>query len=267
MRKIFIIFAISLFISTGIMAKSFRSPSMNGATGLISTPTANTGWENSEFGVDVGFTWIDDDDSDEDNSDDDSTIGTFTVQLFKIFEIGGMYDMQGDRGDDWLINMKLSYGMGNSNIAIGGNYQDIDPNDDIEDDEYNGYQIYLAATYNGDFFNMPAETTIVIGKSFFEDENNEDDVDDTDNIDFSMGFDLDFMPSVFNGYIHWINDFANYSYSFDPTGVNMWRAAFNTGIRGMLPFDKVKITIDAVIVDALDANRDFALKGAAGISF
>ena len=55
MKKIIIILAIFVLASSGLSAKSFRSPSMNGSTGLISTPTANTGWENQDFGVDLGF--------------------------------------------------------------------------------------------------------------------------------------------------------------------------------------------------------------------
>ncbi|MBN1499550.1 MAG: hypothetical protein JW982_05320 [Spirochaetes bacterium] len=271
MKKIFFLTSVVLFLSTNAFAAAFMSPSLNGSTGLISTPTAKTGWEDAKFGVDIGLGWIDgNEDVNANGSAEDSTIGTFTVQLFNIWEIGGMYDMQDERGDDYMLNTKVRLDSGNSTVAIGGNYQVIDPNDDIEEDEFNSYQIYLVATYSGSFFKMPAETTILIGKTFWDRDGDadSDDVDDDENIDFSMGFDLEMFPSVFKGYVHWINDFANYSYSNDPTGMGLWRGIFNTGMRIAVLRDKrYKLNIDAIVVDALDANREFALKAAFGLSF
>ena len=122
-------------------------------------------------------------------------------------------------------------------------------------------QIYLAATYPGDFFNMPAETTVVVGKTFIEDADN-------DNIDFGMGFDLNLFPKIFSGYIHWINDFSNFSYSAQAYGADAGaRGVFNSGIRidlASIPaFSKYKFAIDAIVTDALDANRAFSL----GVAF
>jgi hypothetical protein len=77
------------------------------------------------------------------------------------------------------------------------------------------------------------------------------------------------FPDVFQGYIHWINDFANFSYSADPRGaVAGFRGAFNTGIRIDVAanpnLSKYKFVIDAIMTDALDENRAFALGVAVG---
>ncbi len=269
MKKILLVALAATLISTNVFAEAFASPSLNGSTGLIATPTAKTGWKDAKFGLDLGLGWIDGNE-DANGSDDDSTIGTFTVQLFNIWEIGGMYDMQNERGDDFMINTKVRLDSGNSTVAIGGNYQVIDPWEDAEDDEFNTYQIYIAATYSGNFFAMPAETTVLVGKTFWDRDGDDDtdDIDDDENIDFSMGFDLDMFHSVLKGYVHWINDFANYSYSSHPTGMGNWRGVFNTGMRiAVLRDRKYKLNIDALVVDALDENREFGLKAAFGLAF
>jgi len=50
-------------------------------------------------------------------------------------------------------------------------------------------------------------------------------------VDFGMGFDLLLFPQQLQGYVHWINDFANFSYSFQPSGANPFtRGVFNTGL-------------------------------------
>lgn len=148
-------------------------------------------------------------------------------------------------------------------LAIGGNAQLMNLNG--SDRERNDFQIYLAATYAGNFFSMPAETTIVIGHTFIDDKH---DNSDNDNIDFSMGFDLDFAPQLFKHYVHWISDFANYSYSTEAGGaVANHRGAFNTGLRFALMRDKrFKLNFDLIITDALDDNRDWALGAAFGMS-
>ncbi len=186
-----------------VHAKDFNCMSLGGATGLINTPTANTGWEGRDIGVDAGFSAL--------TSDDGEYIMRANVQLFKIWELGFAYDNQDTKyANDWLIHTKIRfYGSGNSAIAVGGNVQFLDEynNSAADDDHENEYvdgQAYLAATYSSTFFSLPAETTIVIGKTFG------DSVPHSD-VDFSMRFDLDMFPSFFKGYVHWINDFSNYT--------------------------------------------------------
>ena len=136
--------------------------------------------------------------------------------------MGGTFDAQsGDAALDVLFHSKLRFypwsGGGNSALALGGNIQMLSPGSD-------GGQLYLASTYGGQFFGMWAETTLVLGKSFGSRVGSGD-------IDFSMGFELDLFPSVFKGYIHWLNDFANYSYSLDARGAGTGRGIYNTGFR------------------------------------
>jgi hypothetical protein len=122
----------------------------------------------------------------------------------------------------------------------------------------------VAVTYAGDFFNMPAETTVVIGKTFIENYKTDS------SIDFGMGFDLILLPKVFDNYVHWITDFANFSYSVDPFGADhRYRGVLNTGIRvdlSVIPaLNKFKFVIDALVADAFDADRSFSIGAVFGI--
>lgn len=231
-------------------AETFKSPSINGATGLISTPTAHTGWEGNNMGLDMGMHYI---------SDGDGYYSPkFSVQLFNKWEIGGTYDLQPpEKSNDLLLHSKFHFNASGTDLAVGGNFQMMKQYGQSS----NFYQFYLAATYPGNFFTMPAETTIVIGKTFG------DNVDDS-NVDFSMGFDLDFLPNLFQHYVHWINDFSNYSYSVQAGGANAWsRGCFNTGIRlALLRSGRYKFNLDLLMIDALDSNRSFGAGAAFGLA-
>jgi hypothetical protein len=73
-------------------------------------------------------------------------------------------------------------------------------------------------------------------------------------IDFSMGFELSLFPATFKDYVHWLVDFANYSYSIEPTGANSGaRGVFNSGVRiDPLKNANIKFNIDIVGTDLLD---------------
>lgn len=261
---------ITLSFSTILHAEAFRSPSLGGATGLISTPTSHTGWEGSKFGLDVSTHYLNNDDAY--GSDEGYLIhkALFNLGISGTnLELGLAYDDQPEWGtdddtDDILLNAKWEFTEG---LAIGGNFQMIEINNDAVDTERNDFQFYFAATYPGNFFSMPAETTIVVGHTWWGEEGRGNDYHN-DNIDFSMGFDLDLAPSVFKNYVHWISDFANYSYSTEPGGaISSERGAFNTGLRFALLRDrKFKLNLDVIITDALDHNRDWAIGGAFGLS-
>jgi len=244
---------VTLLLSlTGIShARAFKSPGFGGSTGLISTPTANTGWEDTRLGLDMGITYITEGEGD--------FIPKVSLQAFGKLEVGAAYDIQeDDDSNDLLLHAKFRfYGSGSSALAIGGVYQNLKQ---LDQDE-TVTQLYLAATYGGNFFSMPAETTIVIGKSF-------GDLIGDEDIDFSMGFDLDMLPRLFKGYVHWISDFSNYSYNYYiPVGSSAARGIFNTGARlAILKTSRFKFNIDAVITDALDNNRSFALGAAFGLA-
>jgi hypothetical protein len=104
---------------------------------------------------------------------------------------------------------------------------------------------------------MPAETTVVVGKTFHEGYGDS-------NIDFGMGFDLILLPRVFQNYVHWITDFANFTYSVDPLGVGSeHRGTLNTGFRidlSEIPaLNKFKFVVDILMADAFDTDRSFSV--------
>ena len=255
MKKRFILILSVLFIvAAGFAgADSLKGMSLNGSTGLISIPSGRIGWERTaDLGIDLGYHAIIDDDV-------TTHIPKGSVSLFKMLEVGYAYDSQDDSDNaDQIIHGKLQLPIQKATaVAIGGNVQQLQQGGN----EFDYQQIYIAATYPGDFFKMPAETTFVVGKTFGENASDEE-------IDFGMGFDLLLFPEVFQGYIHWINDFSNFSYSMDPIGaVAGSRGVFNTGIRidlASIPeLSEFKFAIDAIVTDALDENRAFAL----GVAF
>ncbi|MFQ3621722.1 MAG: hypothetical protein SNJ78_12365 [Spirochaetales bacterium] len=247
-KRIFGMVLVILLIGTSVMsAQTLKGMSLNGATGLISIPTGQIGWERTaNLAIDLGYHAVIDDET--------AHIPKGSVSLFKIAEISFAYDTQfGDDNEDIILGGKIQLPTKGTFVAIGANFQMLKQggNDD------NVTQIYLSATYPGNFFGMPSLTTVVVGKSF-------GDPIPKSNIDFGMGFDLLLFPKVFQNYIHWITDFANFSYSAQAVGANAFqRGTLNTGIRidlGSIPqLKKYKFVIDAILTDAMDDNRAFAL--------
>lgn len=239
-------------IAPAVSAQSLKGMSLNGATGLIGIPSGRIGWERTaDLGFDLGYHAILDDET--------AHIPKASISLFRVGEISFAYDTNGgDDNEDFIIGGKIQLPTNRTAVAIGGNFQSLQMNGNTE----TAQQIYIAATYPGDFFNMPAETTFAVGKTF-------GDIGPGDEaIDFGMGFDLLLFPDVFEGYVHWINDFANFSYSLNVVGADAGtRGAFNTGIRIDLAanpnLSRYKFAIDALVTDALDDNRTFGL----GVAF
>ena len=252
LKKTANLFLILMLVSTFAWAAPLKGMSLNGATGLISIPTGRIGWERSaDIGIDLGYHAIVDEET--------VHIPKASISLFKIAELGFAYDTQDDSDNaDTILHGKIQLPIkGSSAVAIGGNHQMLQ----TAGNDTDLTQIYLAATYPGEFFRMPAETTVVVGKSFG------DEAPD-DAIDFGMGFDLLLFPDIFQGFVHWINDFANFSYSADAYGADAnFRGVFNSGIRidlASIPaFSKFKFALDAIMTDALDDNRAFSL----GVTF
>jgi hypothetical protein len=235
------------FSVSSIAAQSLKGMSLNGATGLITIPSGQIGWERTaDVGFDLGYHAIFDDDT--------AHIPKASISLFKIAEISFAYDTQfGSDNEDIIIGGKFQLPTTGTFVAIGVNFQMLKQHGN----EDNVTQLYLAATYPGNFFGMSSATTIVLGKSFGDSLPKSD-------IDFGMGFDLLLFPKMFQGYIHWITDYANFSYSAQAVGANAYyRGTFNSGIRIDLAahpsLKKYKFVIDAFITDALDDNRAFAL--------
>jgi hypothetical protein len=246
--RITALLAVAVLAVPALGAQSLKGMSFNGATGLYSIPTGRIGWEKtSDFGLDLGYHAI--------IREKASHIPKLSVSLFKWVEITGAFDIQpGDHENDLIAGVKIQFPLTSTAIALGGNFQALNPGNKYS--AYKAGQIYVAVTYAGDFFSMPAETTVVMGKTFIQDH-----VDSS--IDFGMGFDLVLFPKVFDKYIHWITDFANFSYSNDPFGADFRsRGVLNTGLRidlSVIPaLNKFKFALDILLADAFDDDRSFS---------
>jgi hypothetical protein len=273
-------------------SQSLKSTSLNGVTGLYSIPSGRIGWERSrDLGLDLGYHAII-------NDDGAAHIPTVTLSLFKWIEVSAAFDIQPDRNywyldnlilkrgtaknDDLLFGVKvqLPTNVTNSNnpaLAVGTNihlvnFADDDKNASPADFVYTAFQFYAAASYAGSFFTMPAETTVVVGKTIYAGYDNNSDVD------FGMGFDLILLPDVFQRYIHWIIDFANFDYSdnswpnslYHGTGSPWYRGILSTGIRVDLAnipaLSKFKFAVDIIFNDLFDNHsRSFTIGAMFGI--
>ena len=271
MNKKIIAVAIVLVLAAALSfgQETIKGMSMNGSTGLIATPTAQIGWERSaDIGVDAGLHLVFDEGT--------TFIPKVAISLFKKFELAVAYDSIGadyyeaPKTDPYgvLVNGKFQlFNDPSSAVAIGGNFQYFD---DLWGETWTGGQVYVAATYSGQFFKWPAATTMVIGKSFSSKHNNVSGAGrwnlltnkgrlvENGDIDFSMGFELTLLPEVFKNYVQWINDFANYSYSLVPAGsFSQYRGAFNTGVRiDPLKGTDFKFVIDAIVADVFDHSEN-----------
>jgi hypothetical protein len=270
-KKLFLLTLILLCTAGLCFAQqTIKGMALNGVTGLIATPTAQIGWERTaDIGVDFGYHLV---------SDDGIThIPKVAISLFKKAEIAVAYDSIGsDRyGEDWmrdtdpqafLVNGKFQfYKEGVSAVAVGGSFQYVD---DFLNETWNAGQVYLVATYSGEFFGMPAATSLTIGKSFSSSHAGYELVQDSD-IDFSMGFELTLFPSVLKNYIQWINDFSNYSYSVLPAGsFTERRGSYNTGLRiDPLKNQSFKLVVDVILADVFDDDDPYDAQAGGGRSF
>ena len=249
LRIIFISFLIVLLGHANLDAQSLKGMSLSGATGLYSIPSGRIGWErSSDFGLDLGYHTII-------SGGKAAHIPKLSASLFKWLELSGAFDIrpENERGNDFLTGIKIQFPITRTALALGGNIQSIGMG---ENEYYTAGQVYLAVSYAGTFFDMPAETTVVLGKTFR---------DPTDSsIDFGMGFDMLLLPGIFEGFVHWITDFSNFSYSDKPYGADsIWRGVLNTGLRidlSRIPaLNRFKFVIDVMMVDAFDKNRAFSM--------
>jgi hypothetical protein len=247
--------------TAGGSVETIKGMSLNGATGLIATPTAQIGWERShDIGLDFGYHAVFDEGV--------THIPKAALSLFKKGEIFFAYDsVDSDRYTDNIGHSETDpqtilfggkfqfYKEGVSAVAIGGNYQYIN---DYRDENWTAGQVYLVATYSGTFFGMPAATSMTIGKSFSSKHRGYRLVEPSD-IDFSMGFELTLLPEIFKNYIQWINDFSNYSYTVLPAGsYPERRGSYNTGLRiDPIKNNQFKFVIDAIVADVFDDDDDF----------
>jgi len=247
-----------------------RGQSINGSTGLFSIPSGRIGWEGpGDFALDLGYRAVINNDAGV------AHIPAFTMSLLKWVELSMAFDIQPEQkyyqnyyqdkeNNDLLLGLKVRLPTtGKTSIAIGTNLQLI--NFDNDEHDYNAYQPYIAITYPGTFFTMPAETTIVFGKTLYSGDNNS-------NIDFGIGFDLILFPDVFKNTVHWIIDFSNFAYSdhawpnyrLEPSTETLWRGILNTGFRidlSTIPaLSKFKFLLDLIFNDLFDdGSRSFTI--------
>ena len=236
-------------------SNSLKGMSLNGSTGLYSIPTGRIGWERTrDIGFDLGYHTV--------IHDKEAThIPKIGISLFKWVELNAAFDIQPDefltedKGTDFIGSAKIQFPFTKVAVALGGNFQALNMWNSREF-RYKAGQVYAAVTYAGKFFNTPAETTVVVGKTFIEDSMNWD-------IDFGMGFDIVVFPKYLNQYVHWVTDFSNFSYSVEAFGVDSWyRGVVNTGLRidlTVIPiFKKFRFVIDIFMTDAFDKDRGFS---------
>lgn len=259
---------IIMVISTGLWAQSTTAGAangmtLNGATGLILVPDANIGWENAKVGVDAGyaFVWT--------GGQDFDHLPRFAVSIAGKVELYGLFHFSENSSnpDSDFANMvfgtKLQlYKKGGSALALGGDVE-LANNAPSGGDDYASGKFYLAATYSGRFFNVPAVTSATVGWQIFEADNF------STQFIYGMGFSMSLFPEAFNNHVFWITDFANFSYAIYSSNINLNRGAFNTGIR-IRPFKagRFNMVIDIVGTDLLDdGQRGLSLSASGGLAF
>jgi hypothetical protein len=267
MKKICVVVLLCVLAVAGLAAqtKPLNAMSLNGITGLYVVPTARIGWEDTDIGFNGGYHMHFVEDELED-------IFHANISLFKWVEIAASYVGQpADNDDALLLGLKLRLPISKTALALGGNvhYGSLGGSGDRLTS-----QVYGAFTYAAEFFGMPADTTLVIGKTFLQG------VTVDSSIDFGMGFDLIVLPQYLQGFVHWIVDFSNFGYNQGRNfswGASLFpnqadtRGMVNTGLRidlGQIPaFSKLNFVIDGYITDAFDAKtRRFGVGGMIGMS-
>lgn len=255
-----LILLLAVVLVGGIFAQNTRAGSvndmtLNGSTGLILVPDAHVGWENANFGIDIGygFVWQ--------GGDRFDNLPRFSISFLKKFEVSGLFQL-----DDGLKNFVLGakfqmYKKGATALAIGGDFEFLNSN---YSNAGNSSKIYFAATYGGNFFSMPAVTTATIGWQLWETGSF------SSQFIYGMGFSLALFPQTFQEFVYWVTDFSNFSYTVVGSRVNAGsRGAFNTGIRiHPIKNGRFNLVIEVIGTDLLD-NDERGLLGSVsgGIAF
>jgi len=239
-------------------AGAVNGMTLNGSTGLIVVPDARVGWERAKFGLDVGYGMV------WNGGDEMDHLPRFALSLFQKAEVYGA--MQFDGNDVANIVMGGKFQMfkdGAAAVALGGDFEIL--SEDYGGDDNDSAKFYLAATYGGEFFNMPAVTTATIGWQMLEGTG-----EISSQFVYGMGFSMSLFPSVFKNYVFWVTDFANFSYVVFPSRVNSGdRGAFNTGVRiHPIKDRKFNLVIDVIGTDLLDdGGRGLAASVSGGMAF
>jgi hypothetical protein len=242
-----LITAALLFQGRQCLAQSYIASGLGGASGMVSTPTAKIAWEDADLAIDAGYHFI--------ASAMLNHIPKITISFLKQAELGFAYDYQSQQGNDYLFHVKWNfYNAGNAALALGSNVQVITRNRNSRPEPFG--QVYIAFTYLGSLFSMPVQTSVAFGKTLGKGQYNSD-------LDVSLGFGVNLFPEFLKHHVHWINDFANYSYSVDPGGSSHYRrGAYSTGFR-LAVFntdERVKLNFDLIMSDFFDeGDRSFSI--------
>jgi hypothetical protein len=241
---------------------SVKGMNAQGITGVILTPTARIGWEKSDFGLDFTYSMM--------SRNDQAHIPAVTLSLYRKAEIALAYDVENTDDDNAYSNVLLGgkyqlYNEGGTSLAVGGNFETVtgDRYDDFDNDKKNSSSIYLVTTYGGDFFKLPAVTTMLFGWQV------QRAGEVTSNLNYSMGFELGLFPETFQNYVYWISDFSNYSYAVYQDKISENRGIFNTGVRiDPLKSSEYKFVINLLGTDLMDEDqRGIMLNATFGMSF
>ena len=253
-KIIFILLMLTIIFPVGLTAQSsVKGNSVNGATGIIVTPTARIGWEQSDFGLDFGYSFL----------YDGATmqhVPTATFSFLKKIELGSAFVIEDVNNWNLLFNGKFQFfSEGGSSMSMGFNI-DLDRNGN-QNMLFN-MTPFIVVSYSGEFFTWPATTSVMFGWNMVE----SDFI--SSNFSFSMGFEMSLIPDVFQNYIYWITDFSNYSYASNSVINAGNRGAFNTGIRiAPVKHNSFKLVIDLVGTDLLDSSRGFMASATFGFGF
>ncbi len=250
---------ISALALAGVSAQNVSAGAVNGmtlsgSTGLIIVPDAHIGWEKAKVGVDLGygFVW-----SGGQNFDH---LPRFAVSLFQKFEISGLMQFNNGELQNFVIGGKFQLTKsGGTALALGGDFEIFNPYQGN-----NSAKLYLAATYGGNFFGMPAVTTATIGWQMLEHGNF------SSQFIYGMGFSMSLFPSTFKNFVYWVTDFANFSYTVSRAHIYAGsRGAFNTGVRiHPIKDGRFYLVIDIIGTDLLDdGERGLSASISGGLAF
>ncbi len=254
-KILFVFLALVCFAPAMLSAQtSVKGAAVNGATGVIVTPTARIGWEYADFGIDFGYSFLL-------NGGVIDHVPAVTFSFLRKAELGVAMDLHENSDWDLLFHGKFQfYREGGSSLAMGLSMDLVSQANQSELETY--LTPYIVASFDGKFFGWPATTTMMFGWHMLEMG------EFTSNFAFSMGFELALVPSVFKHYIYWISDFANYSYDMNSLIDAGNRGAFNTGIRiDPVKHNKFKFVLDIIGTDLLDSSRGFLAAATFGIGF
>ncbi len=262
-KRLLVLFLLSFVILSALMSQSttagaVNGMTLNGATGLIIVPDARIGWENTKFGLDIGYGFVWGGQGNLDN------LPRFSFSLFQKAEIYGLvqFGSNGVGMKNFVVGGKFQlFKDGGAAMALGGDFEFLNNNFSMAG---NSGKVYLAMTYGGNFFKMPAVTTATIGWQFLNRS------DFSSQFVYGMGFSMTLFPNTFKDFVYWITDFSNFSYVVTGSGINAnSRGAFNTGVR-IHPFKggKFNMIIDVVGADLLDdGQRALVISISGGFGF